>query len=88
MISHMISVFFLQQYLQAFFQTHTDDRLIGRYASSCLQTMRLTKVSARKFPPSTIEIAVSALLGAVSSHSSRDNLLPPLSLLSHRLSET
>lgn len=47
------------QYLQAFFQLKTDDRHIGRYAASCLHTMRQTKVSARKFPPSTIEIAVS-----------------------------
>jgi len=47
----------IQQYLQAFFQTHADDRFVGRYAAACLHTMRLTKVSARKYPPSTIEIA-------------------------------
>ncbi len=49
------------QYLQAFFQTRMDDALIGRHAAVCLQTMRLTKVSARKYPPSTIEIAVSPI---------------------------
>lgn len=44
--------------MQAFYQLKTDDRLIGRYASACLNTMRQTKVSARRFPPSSIEIAV------------------------------
>lgn len=47
------------QFLQAFFQTLSEDSTIGRYASACLHTMRLTKASARRLPPSTIEIAVS-----------------------------
>ena len=32
---------------------------MGKYASTCLQIMRQAKVSARKYPPSSIEIAVS-----------------------------
>ena len=53
-------ILLLLQYLQAFFQLQTDNRLIGRYANACLQTIRQTKVSARRFPPSSIEIAVSS----------------------------
>lgn len=45
------------KYLQAFFHANLENRIIGRYASACLRTMRLTKVSARKLSPSTIEIA-------------------------------
>ena len=56
----IFAIAFSLQYLQAFFQLKTDDRHIGRYAAACLHTMRQTKVSARKFPPSTIEIAVSS----------------------------
>ena len=50
---------FMLQYLQAFYQLKTDDRLIGRYADFCLKTIRQTKASARRYPPSSIEIAVS-----------------------------
>ena len=50
---------FLSQYLQAFYQLKTDDRIIGRFADFCLKTMRQTKASARRYPPSSIEIAVS-----------------------------
>jgi hypothetical protein len=45
------------KYLQAFYQLKTDDRIIGRYADFCLKTIRQTKVSARRYPPSSIEIA-------------------------------
>ena len=47
------------QYLQAYLHTMSCDPLVGRYAKTCLHTMRLTKSSARRLPPSCIEIAVS-----------------------------
>ena len=47
------------QYLQAYFHNMSRDPLIGRYAKTCLHTMRQTKSSARRLPPSCIEIAVS-----------------------------
>ena len=34
--------------------------MVGKYAAECLKTMRQAKVSARKYPPSSIEIAVSS----------------------------
>ena len=50
---------FYLQYLQAFFQVSTSTKSVGSYASYCLNTMRLTKATSRRFPPSSIEIAVS-----------------------------
>ena len=55
----MLSVSVHLQFLQAFYQTHSSDQTIGRYSAACLHTMRLTKVSARRYPSSSIEIAVS-----------------------------
>ena len=47
------------QYLQAYFITKSSDPMTGKFAATCLQTMRLMKPSARKLPPSSIEIEVS-----------------------------
>jgi myosin-7 len=44
------------KYLQAFFATKSSDPLVGKYAIYCLQTMRIMKPTARKLPPSSIEI--------------------------------
>ena len=46
------------QYLQAYFHKMTSDPQVRRYAAACLHTVRLTKPSARRLPPSSIEIAV------------------------------
>ena len=35
---------------------------MGRYSATCLKIMRQAKVSARKYPPSSIEIAVSSVI--------------------------
>ena len=47
------------QFVQVFYQTHSSDAVIGRYSAACLHTMRLTKVSAKKYSCSSMEIAVS-----------------------------
>ena len=48
------------QYLQAYLIKMTKDKLIGRFASYALNKMKL-RVSSRRLPPSTTEVAVSEL---------------------------
>jgi len=57
-----ILISFLLQFLQAFYHRESENMLFGKYAAACLRIMRRAKVSARKFPPSTIEIAVSCMI--------------------------
>ena len=38
---------------------NTKDPVIGKYAQYCLTALRQTRVTTRKLPPSSMEIAVS-----------------------------
>ena len=41
---------------------NTKDPLIGKYAQYSLTTIRNTRISTRKLPPSSMEIAVSNIV--------------------------
>lgn len=40
--------------------TNIKDSVIGKYAQYCLTALRQTRISTRKLPPSSMEIAVSS----------------------------
>ena len=79
---HM-SLYCALQYLQAYVMKMTSDQSASQYAQYCLNNLRL-RISPRRLPPSTTEIAVSEDAVFVLVECSRKNgLIFELSVIEH-----